>query len=260
MQNDAGAKGTNPPRDHFSAVAKGYFAFRPRYPAEMFDFLAQTAPGHALAWDCGCGSGQATTDLASRFDRVLGTDLAAAQIQAAPQVENIAWRAADAPDSGLPDASVNLITAAQALHWFDLDAFYAEVRRVLAPGGVIAAWSYGIVQVADDVIDAPVQHFRTVTVGPFWPAERRHVENGYRDLPFPFEEIAAPAFAMEAEWDLPQLLGYIRSWSSVGRYIAEHGADPVSPLADELLALWGDPATRRTVRWPLTLRIGRVPV
>ncbi|MFT4173189.1 MAG: class I SAM-dependent methyltransferase [Rhodocyclaceae bacterium] len=248
----------NQPKDHFSAVAKGYFAFRPRYPAAMFDYLANLAPRRELAWDCGCGSGQATVDLATRFARVLGSDLAPAQIAAAPNRDNVEWRVADAPDSGLADGSVDLITAAQALHWFDLDAFYAEVRRVLSPGGVLAAWSYGIVQVVDSHIDAPVQHFRTETVGPFWPPERRHVENGYRDLPFPFIEEMPPAFAMETEWDLTQLLGYIRSWSSVGRYIAEHGNDPVVALTEQLLALWGEPSVRRTVRWPLTLRVGRL--
>jgi len=245
--------------DHFSAVAASYADFRPNYPAALFAWLATLTPGHRLAWDCAAGSGQASVDLARHFDRVVATDASAQQIAAARPHPKIEYRVAPAEASGLGDASVDLITVAQALHWFDLDRFYAEARRVLKPAGVLAAWTYGVLILEDPQINERVQIFYRDTVGPYWPPERHHVETGYRDLPFPFPEIAAPPLQMETSWDLTQLLGYFRSWSATGRYVAERGSDPVLALADELVPLWGDPARRRTIAWPLSLRVGRKP-
>lgn len=244
--------------DHFAPVATNYASFRPTYPAALFAWLAEIAPGHELAWDCAAGSGQASLDLAAHFARVVATDASAAQIAAAVPHPQVEFRVAPAEASGLADASVDLITVAQALHWFDLERFHAEVRRVLKPGGVLAAWTYGILAVEGDAVDARVQAFYHDTVGPYWPPERRHVESGYRTLPFPFAEIPAPAFAMETLWTLPELLGYFRSWSATGRYIKANGADPVDGLAEELAPAWGTPLTRRRVTWPLSLRVGRV--
>lgn len=241
--------------DHFSAVAADYASHRPTYPAALFDWLADQAPARRLAWDCATGSGQAARDLAGHFDRVIATDAAAAQIDAAPAHPGVEFRVAPAEASGLDPASVDLITVAQALHWFQLDAFYAEARRVLAPDGVIAAWSYSRLLTDDPVIDERLWHFYSEVVGPWWPFERRHVETGYRDLPFPFTPIDAPAFAMQAEWDLEALAGYLRTWSATRRYLQARGVDPVSALAGELAPHW--PTTRR-VRWPLTLRTGRL--
>jgi hypothetical protein len=148
------------------------------------------------------------------------------------------------------------VTVAQALHWFDLRAFTAEARRVLAPGGVFAAWCYDLATI-EPAIDAVVHHFYTGTVGPWWPPERAVVERGYGELELPFEEIALPGFSMEASFTLPDLLGYAGTWSSVTRYRAARGHDPIPPLGDELAALWGPPETRRTIRWPLSVRAGR---
>lgn len=245
-------------KDVFSAVADGYVRFRPRYPEALFDCLAGIAPARQLAWDVGCGSGQATQDLADRFTQVVGTDISAAQIGAAPAYPNIEYRVAPAHVSGLPDHSVDLITVAQALHWFDLDAFYAEVRRVAKPDGVIAVWSYGTINVGEDAIYDAVMRFLKEKLGPYWPAARRHVDSGYRELPFPFEEITAPPFGLTVDWTLPQLLGYARSWSAVAHYVEAHGADPVVALGEEIGPLWGDPYVTHKIRWPLTIRIGRV--
>ena len=164
---------------------------------------------------------------------------------------------APAEASGLPDKSVDLITVAQALHWFDLAGFYAEVRRVLKLSGMLAAWTYGVLSVEGAPVDTLVQHFYHETVGPYWPAERIHVETGYRSLPFPFNEIATPQFSMEELWELPQLLGYFRSWSATGRFIASNGYDPVDVLTEQLVPLWRDPQKKRLVTWPLSLRIGQ---
>lgn len=247
---------TRPFADHFAPVAAAYATFRPTYPAELFAWLADIAPGHALAWDCATGSGQAARALAAHFAQVIATDASAAQIATAVPHARVEYRAAPAEASGLPDAAVDLVTVAQALHWFDLDRFYAEARRVLRSGGILAVWTYGVLSVAGEAVNERVQVFYRETVGPYWPPERRHVENGYRTLPFPFAELQAPAFSMAATWTLPELLGYFRSWSATGRYGAERGEDPVAVLATELAPCWGEPQERRRVAWPLALRVG----
>lgn len=248
---------TNKPfSDHFAPVSGAYADFRPTYPPALFDWLAAVAPGRGLVWDCACGSGQASVDLADRFERVAATDASAAQLEGAARHPQIEYRQAPAEMSGLPDASVDLITVAQALHWFDLPAFYAEARRVLRPGGVLAVWSYGVQTVEGDAVDALVQHFYREVVGPYWPPERVLVEQGYRTLDFPFAEFAPPAFEMTAHWPLSRLLGYFRSWSATGRYIKARGEDPVVGLAEALASLWGDPEAGRQVAWPLALRVG----
>ena len=245
--------------DHFAPVAAHYATFRPHYPAALFAWLANLAPDHVLAWDCAAGSGQASADLAAHFDRVVATDASASQIAVAAPHPQVDYRVASAEASGLPTASVDLITVAQALHWFNLDRFYAEVRRVLKPGGVLAVWSYGVLTVAEAAVNSQLQRFYQETVGPYWPPERRYVENGYQSLPFPFPELQPPAFAMEASWTLPELLGYCRSWSASERYHAECGHDPVIELAAELTPLWRWPNQRQLITWPLALRVAKKP-
>lgn len=242
--------------NHFGSVSQAYAASRPCYPPQLFDWLAEQCPTHRLAWDCGTGSGQAALDLAQRFDQVMASDASAEQIAQAPRRDNIDYRVAPAEASGLPAASAELVTVAQALHWFDPDAFYAEVRRVLVPGGLIAAWSYGIVEVQGTTPNRLVQDFYHRIVGPYWPAERRHVETGYRELPFPFAPVAAPPFSMELDWSLDQLLDYLRSWSATARYRQAKGEDPVAALDRQLRPHWG--AAERRVTWPLALRAGRI--
>jgi SAM-dependent methyltransferase len=244
--------------DHFAPVAADYARFRPIYPPALFTWLAEIAPDHGVAWDCATGSGQAACDLAAYFARVIATDASPSQLAAAAPRPRVEYRIAPAEASGLTEGSVALVTVAQALHWFDLDRFYAEVRRVSRPGGMIAVWSYGVLVVESDPINDRVRAFYQDTVGPYWPPERRLVESGYRTLPFPFAELQPPAFSMAAAWSLPELLGYCRSWSATGRYVAERGDDPVPALAAELAPLWGSPSDRRGVSWPLALRAGRV--
>lgn len=243
--------------DHFAAVSGAYADFRPSYPPALFDWLAGIVPGKSLAWDCACGSGQASLDLAERFERVVATDASGKQLAGAKPHPHITYRQAPAEASGLADQSVDLITVAQALHWFDLSRFYAEARRVLKPGGVLAVWSYGIQTVEGDAVNALVQRFYRETVGAYWPPERRLVEEGYRTLDFPFAEFAAPPFEMSVQWPMAQLLGYFSSWSATGRYAAEQGENPVAGLAEEMAGVWGSPESVRTVTWPLAVRVGR---
>ena len=246
--------------DRFGAKANAYAAYRPTYPKELFAYLAETAPAHSLAWDCATGSGQAAVGLAERFEQVIGTDASANQIAEAVAHPRVQYLVATAESSGLRDASVDLCTVAQALHWFNLEKFYAEVRRVLVPGGVLAVWTYSAIGLDEETIDRHMQHFYSGVVGPYWPRERRLVESGYRALSFPFKDIEAPVFALQAEWSLDRLLGYVRTWSAVSRYTLERGSDPVIELDELLRALWGPPDRRRRVYWPMSLRLGRKPV
>lgn len=244
-------------QDHFGSVATHYARSRPSYPAELFHWLAGQCGARELAWDCGAGNGQASLELARHFRQVLATDASAGQIAAAIPHARIEYRVAPAEESGLPPGAADLVVVAQALHWFDLNRFYAEVRRVLKSDGLVAAWSYGVLKLEGEEVDTLVQHFYRDEVGPFWPPERRHVESAYRELPFPFVPVAAPAFAMSLSWTLEQVLGYFRSWSATAGFIQARGHDPVAALAARLGAAWGEPERPRRVQWPLALLAGR---
>jgi ubiquinone/menaquinone biosynthesis C-methylase UbiE len=246
--------------DHFSGVANRYADFRPHYPGALFDYLATIVPRAATVWDYACGNGQATVDLARRFEHLIGTDASKEQIASATPNPRIEYRVAPAEQSELPDKSVGLVTVAQALHWFQFDRFYAEVRRVLAPGGIIAVWAYGINTVEGDAVNELVQHFYADVVGPYWPPERKLVEEGYRTIPFPFAEVTPPppVFRMEARWTLEELLGYFGTWSATNRCIKATGKNPLEPLAVEMGKVWGEAAQRREVAWPLAVRVGKM--
>jgi len=244
-------------KDHFASVAAQYAQSRPTYPSPLFDWLAGQCEAHDLAWDCGAGNGQASLELARHFNRVLATDASASQIGEALPHPRIEYRVAPAEVSGLPEQGADLVVVAQALHWFDLDRFYREVERVLKPGGVVAAWSYGVLEVEGEEVNVLVQRFYHDEVGPYWPPERRYVETGYRDLAFPFPPLAAPTFAMNLSWNLEQLLGYFRSWSASAAYIKAQGSDPVAALEPKLRACWGDADQAHPVNWPLAMRVGK---
>jgi SAM-dependent methyltransferase len=244
-------------KDHFSRLVAQYSAFRPTYPASLFDYLAQSCRERRTVWDCACGSGQASVALAERFDSVIATDASPQQVSAAVPRANITYRVAPADDSGLEPQSVDLVTVAQALHWFDLQAFYSEVQRILKPSGLLAVWTYGVLHVEGAAVDALVQEFYNDIVGPYWPAERRFVEEGYRGFEFPFEELLSPSFNMQESWDQARLLGYLRTWSATARYVEDRGSDPVSTLEGKLASVWSDVDEARTVTWPLALRVGR---
>lgn len=245
--------------DHFSALAPAYAVARPTYPTALFDWLAGIAPTRRRAWDCAAGNGQATVPLAALFDEVIGTDASASQLAQARPHPRARYRLARAEASLLASASVDLVTVAQALHWLDVPAFFREAARVLVARGVIAAWCYGLPVSGEPRVDRVLAGFYRDTVGPYWCPERRLVESGYRTLPFPFDELEPPAFEMAHEWSLHQLLAYVATWSATARFVAGEGRDPVGPLATELRAAWGEDDRVRRVRWPLSLRVGRVP-
>lgn len=250
--------GPAPAAGHFAPIAAGYAEFRPRYPAALFAWLASQAPARDVAWEPAAGSGQATTGLAAHFGRVVATDASAAQVARAPSLPNVTWGVEPAEASGLPDASVSLVAVAQAVHWLDHARFWPEARRVLRPGGVVAVWTYALFGTGDPAVDAVIDRFAGETLRPWWPPERRLVDDGLRSLAFPFEELPAPALVMEASWDVAHVMGYLRTWSAVTRWRAAGGGDPVAELAPALLAAWGSADATRRVTWPLALRAGRV--
>jgi len=244
-------------KDHFSGCATNYAAHRPTYPTQLIEELAKISPGRALALDCGCGTGQLSVLLANRFDEVVATDASHSQIEKAQPHERVRYRTSLAQDSGLPDGSVDLVTVAQAAHWLDLPKFYAEVRRVARPNATISLITYGVLHVEGEV-DPFVQHFYWETIGPYWPPERRHVEDGYRSLPFPFPEAQLPELAIEVSWCLKDLVGYINTWSAVKAAEKALAKNPVEQFEKALRPMWGDPEVRRQVKWPLSLRVGHV--
>jgi SAM-dependent methyltransferase len=250
--------GVNDLQDHYSVIAAKYAAFRPTYPHALFEWLSTLAPSRALVWDCGTGSGQAAAGLAGYFGRVHATDPSQAQLDGAHPHPRISYQVGQEADSGLPEQSASLVTAAQAAHWFDLIAFYAEVDRILLPGGVLAIWSYSAT-IIDEAIDPRLDWFRRERVGNDWPPGREHVDDGYSTLPFPYPEFAAPSFSIQMDWDLHQLLGYVSSWSAVARCMEREGTDPLGDLATVISRRWGEPATTRRITWPLSIRVGLKP-
>lgn len=243
-------------KDHFSGHAADYARHRPRYPEVLFDWLAGQAPARGLAWDVGTGNGQVARGLARHFERVYATDASAAQLDAAENIDGVHFALEPAENCALGDGQVQLVTVGQALHWFDLPRFYAEVNRVLAPGGVLAAFTYQLCRVSRP-IDRAVSHLYQNVVGRWWPPERRHVDLAYRDLPFPFEELRCPGLELVSRLSLAQYVDYLGTWSAVQRYRLEHDQNPLSLVGPQLAEAWGDPARKRAIRWPLVIRAGR---
>ena len=240
--------------DHFSGHASDYAAHRPTYPAALFDWLAEQAPGRGLVWDAGTGNGQAALALAERFDAVVATDASAEQIANAPSHPAVTFRVGAEAGSGLPDGAADLVTVAQAVHWFDRERFWAEARRVLAPGGLCAVWSYSFCRITPEV-DAILDHYHAHVIGDHWPPERALVDSGYADMDFPFARVETPALSMSLEWDLNALCDYLATWSGYRRCLQATGLDPLPALRAQLEPVWGSGA--RAVTWPLPLHAGR---
>jgi|SRR5256885_1127440 SAM-dependent methyltransferase len=244
-------------KDHFSGHAADYARFRPNYPPQLFNYLASISPEHELAWDCATGNGQAAVGLADHFARVIATDASARQIESAEPKSSISYSVAPAEASGIDSDSVDLILVAQALHWLDMDRFFAEAKRVSRESGILAISTYTLVTVNPE-IDAILSTFYHETTDPYWPPERDLVETNFRNVRFPFSELASREFEMRQEWNLVQLTGYLRTWSATKSFIGACGFDPVDSLMQELGSVWNDPERARQVTWPLKLRTFRV--
>ena len=244
-------------KDHFSHQAADYAAFRPAYPPALYAWLAARSPSCRLAWDVGCGNGQAAVGLARHFERVEASDPSERQIARTRPHPRVHYQVSAETLPALAAGSVDLIAVAQALHWFDRDLFDAEVRRLAAPGALVAAWTYNLHRV-DAAVDAVVDALYR-DLDPWWPPERRHVEDGYAQLTLPGQLLAVPTFAMSASWDLEHLLGYLGSWSAVARFEARTGRNAVAEIRPALAAAWEDPLRLRDVTWPLQVLACRLP-
>ncbi len=242
-------------KDHFSDQSAQYARHRPHYPDELFHFLEKLTTHRRLAWDCATGSGQAAIALSKHFDEVIATDASAAQIDSAVAHTGVSYRVAEAQDSGLNNASADLITVGQALHWFDIERFFAEATRVLDSSGILAVWCYELCKVTN-TCDAVVDELYTDIVRDLWPPERRLIEERYAGIVMPGYELDAPTLDMKVSWSVVDMLGYLRTWSACNRYERTHGRDPVAMIEEPLRAAWGTDV--RTVRWPLTLRVSRL--
>jgi SAM-dependent methyltransferase len=241
--------------DHFSQQASDYARYRPLYPAKLYEYLASLTPQHDRAWDAGTGNGQAAIGLTRHFRSIIATDPSERQITLATPHERVTYRVATAEHSEIEDRSIDLVTAAQAVHWFDLDRFYTEAKRVLRPQGVVAVWCYGLTEITPAVDRVMASYYHDV-LGAFWPPQIRWVDEHYRTLPFPFDEIDAPEFVLETTWSLRDLFGYLSSWSAALKFADAHGFDPLEKKRAEFQAAWGAEANR-VVRWPLFLRVGK---
>lgn len=234
----------------FGNRADAYASFRPQYPDALFTWLASNSPARTRALDIACGNGQASRPLRGHFHQVLACDSSAAQLRAATDLQGIDCFAADASMQPLADASLDLIVVAQALHWFATPAFFAEARRLLRPDGLFCAWCYSLLRI-DDEVDTVLDDFYWNTLSGYWPSGRASVDAGYRDIQPPFARIAVPTFAIELEWDLPQLTGYLSTWSAVQKLEQASGRDPLQELLPRLHQAWGDGQQKRFARWPL---------
>jgi SAM-dependent methyltransferase len=247
----------------FATVAREYASFRPGYPPELFGWLAGAVPALDAVWDAGCGSGQASIALAAHFAAVYATDVSPEQIAAAQKHPRVHYSVAPAEKSGLDDASVDLVTVAQALHWFDVESFYVEARRVARPGALLAVWCYPRPEFVDPALDRVFLDFYANVVGPYWPPERKHVEAIYATLPPPpkelgFEELPHPPFALELHWNLERVIGYVSSWSATAQYRKTLGNDPTPQLREALAPVWPGADARAALRMPVGLRAARL--
>ncbi|GAB1262850.1 class I SAM-dependent methyltransferase [Aurantivibrio plasticivorans] len=241
--------------DQFSQASNAYRDFRPDYPEALYRYLATLSPSTELVWDCGCGNGQASIALADHFDRVFATDISDNQIAHATSRPNITYRVSPAEHVALHDSSVDLVTVAQAIHWFDHSRFFAEVSRVLKPGGVLAAWGYQLLHTGT-ALDDIVAEFHSQVIGPYWPKGRELLDEGYTKIPLPYPREKTPAFSMEKQWHFDHLIGYLNTWSAVKSYEADTGRNPVSLYSDRFLQAWGAPESEKPVSWPLILYVG----
>ncbi len=241
----------------YSPFAREYAQSRSRYPAELFSSLAALVDRRNLAWDCATGNGQAALELVKHFERVIATDISAEQIHHAAPHPQIEYCVAKSEQSGLADRSVDLVTVASAIHWFDLDSFYAEAQRVIRPGGLLAAWTYHVGYV-EPPFDRIFARFYREVIYPYFAPGARLVDERYETITLPGEPLAAGNFSMRAAWNLDQMLAFIASWSGTQQYLKERGEDPVAFIAEELEHIWGERESIHLVRWPLYTRISRL--
>lgn len=240
--------------DRFSGHADSYARYRIDYPDALYTYIISFVNDRKAAWDCATGNGQVAVALAHYFDQVVATDISQPQLDQAPVLPTVHYQVSPAEKTPFADDQFDLVTVGQALHWFDVDAFHQEVRRVLKPGGVVAEWGYGLNTVNPE-IDALVGDFYANDIGSYWDSMRLHIEDRYAQLPFDFADPQLSSFTVERHWTVEWFLNYIRTWSAVRKFIAANGYDPVDRLAEQVSPCWGP--GQRLVQFPVFLRLGR---
>jgi SAM-dependent methyltransferase len=243
-------------KDYFSGHSKVYAAFRPTYPAALYDFILNTVHTRDRAWDCGTGNGQVAHVLAKHFAQVDATDISSQQLANAQVEKNITYSISPAEKTNFPDHTFDLITVGQALHWFDRDAFFTEIKRVGKPGATLAVWGYATLSIRIE-LDEVIGDFYENIVGPYWDSARRLVEEEYKSIEFPFQHVKRARFAIEVDWTPQQLAGYFESWSATQKYIKVHGTNPVPDVMGRLRKLWPEAETRK-IKFPVFVITGSV--
>jgi ubiquinone/menaquinone biosynthesis C-methylase UbiE len=248
-------------KDYFSRQADDYARYRPSYPSTLFEFLADITHTHEAAWDCATGNGQVALGLTPYFRRIHATDASEAQIRQAFQHENIQYQVTPAEQTSLLTQSIDLIIVGQALHWFKMEQFYEEVYRIGKPTSAIAVWCYGLIEIptAAGLVQEHLQTFHALT-HPFWPPEITWIEQQYRTIPFPFQELSVPDLTMTATWTVKELIGYLSTYSATHRLIEQRGIEPIATLFEQLTQSWGGTEVVHPIQWPLYMRVGRLSV
>ncbi len=243
-------------KDHFSTASDHYRKFRPDYPEALFQYLASISPKQQQALDVGCGNGQASLALSQFFSQVDACDASAEQIKNAATTSNLQYHVNPAEALPAADNSVDLVTVAQAIHWFEHHAFFNEVERVLKPGGVFACWGYELLHTNTE-LDAVIRYIHSTVLADYWPPERALLEQRYGPIPFPYPAVATPSFNMQALWSLDHLMGYLNTWSAVKAYQKQRDINPIEEHRAAIVKAWGAPQKTLTIIWPLILFVGK---
>jgi ubiquinone/menaquinone biosynthesis C-methylase UbiE len=243
-------------KDNFSSRSDKYQKFRPTYPEKLYNFLLSIIENKQAAWDCGTGNGQVAQELAKYFNTVFATDISETQVQHAVKLSNIFYSVEAAEKTSFPSKTFDLITVAQAIHWFDFEPFYKEVERTMKPGGKLAVIGYGLFK-SDEKTDLVINRFYHEIIGSYWDKERKYVDENYQTIPFPFKEIKSPDLQNIFEWTFEQMIGYLETWSAVQHYIKANHHNPIDLVSNDLRLAWADDNIKK-IRFPIFLRIGEV--
>lgn len=243
-------------KDHFSNSSDNYAKFRPTYPQTIFEFIYPLLKEKNRAWDCGTGSGQVAQELSKEFVLVEATDISQSQLDNAYQAENINYTKQTSEQTNFEDDTFDLITVAQAVHWFDVERFNKEVKRVGKPNSIIALIGYELFNVSPEIDDI-ILHFYKNIIGPYWDPERKHLEQKYQTIDFPFKELETPEITNIKLWKLENLIGYLNTWSSVKHFIKKNEYNPLDEISNELTKAWGSTEIRK-INFPIIFRAGRI--
>lgn len=243
-------------KDNFSSNSDLYSLYRPSYPIVIYEFIKSKLGRNINAWDCGTGNGQVAGTLAKFFKNVYATDISQSQLDNAISNSKIIYSLQPAEKTNFPNQIFDLVTVAQAIHWFNFEAFYSEVKRTIKPDGLFVILGYNLVKI-DHQIDMSISHFYKNIIGDYWDAERKYIDENYQTIPFPFKELSVPSFSHQLEWTFEQFIGYLNTWSAVKHFIRKKGTNPVALIENELRIKWGG-KSKRTVNFPILLRVGKL--